>query len=410
MEKQKKVRKLIPVEHEDIFSLEEYFRQMSLMGLHFEKFFGYGVFIKGDNISYRYRIEPIDTSRAWPDHEKMCYYEECGWEFVNKFGNMYEVYRTDSENDTELHTDPVAESYGYENIVKRMKNDMVGMGIYNVLLLGSIFGIYFLTPTPALLLVESASFILPLAVISLIFSAFGSANKYKKIKHIKDLLQKGQDARNVGEINYKSRFRTYFDFWGNLAFCGVLIMLLISNFTGSWHRSIDEIGYDLPYIPIEILCKDDGFYVPEKPFAINGVDAYSHVRRDNSALAKDIYRIWESGYLKDEDFYEGKENTEGYSTDFFVTSDTDVYILRLRALAYPLVEDIMTENSVFEFREIADDRFDHLYVGYYAESQLLVAAKDKRVIAIKFRVDIPGSKERFDITENLRALSISLEI
>ncbi len=410
MDKQKKVRKLIPVEHEDIFSLEEYFRQMSLMGLHFEKFFGYGIFIKGESINYRYRLEPIDKSRAWPDHEKMCYYEECGWEFVNKFGNIYEVYRTDDAEASELHTDLVAESYVYENILKRLRNDMIAGWAYNIFLICSIVGIYIACPGPVKLLVESASVILPIAIISLVFTAAGSVTKYKKMRKIKELFRVGQNAREVGSVEYKSRFKTHFDFWGNLAFCGILIFLLLSRFMGDWHKSIDEVQISLPYVPIEVLCDDEGFYVPEGSFVINGVDAYSHVRRENSALAEDIYRIWESGYVKDEDFYEGREGTEDYSTDFFVTADTDVYILHLKALSYPLVEDIMTENSAYEFTEIADERFDHLYVGYYVESQLLVAAKDKNVIAIKFRVDMPGATERFDITNKLDSVSKALDI
>ena len=405
-----KVRKLIPAEHEDVFSLEAYFREMSLMGLHFEKFFGFATFVKGDNINYRYRLEPIDSSRAWPDYEKMSYCEECGWEFVNKFGNMYEVYRTDNPDAKELHTDPLIESYAYENIVKRLKRDIVGMGIYNLVLFGFIFGAYFYTATPAILLIETASFILPLGMISLIFSVTGSINRYKKIKSIKDILSRGEDARTYGIVKYKSKLRTLWDFWGNAAFCGLLIYLLISNYAGSWHKSIDEAGVTLPYVPIEILCDDEGFYVPEGEFIINGVDGYSHVRRDNSALAEDIYHIWESGYLKDEDLYEGKEGTEDYSADFFVTSDTDVYILRTKSLAYPLVEDLMTQKDTYEFSEITDERFDHVYVGYYNSSQLLIAAKDKAVISILLRVDMPGAAERFDITDRLGDLSSALEI
>lgn len=406
MEKQKKVRKLIPVEPEDVYSLEEYFRHMSLMGLHFEKFFGYATFIKGENIGYCYRLEPMDTSRAWPDHEKMCHYEECGWEFVNKFGNMYEVYRTENENDTELHTDPVAESYGYENIVKRMKKDIIGMGIYNLIIFGSIFGIYFFTPTPVLLLVNSASFILPLAIVSLIFSLSGSINKYKKIKRIKDILHSGKSAREEGEIKYKTKLKTFTDFWGNLFFCGILIILLISRYTGDWHRSIDESGIELPYVPVEILCDDEGFYVPGKDFVINGVDAYSHVRRENSALAKDIFRIWESGYIENHEEY----NVNGeFPTDYFVTADTDVYILHMKVLAFPLVEDIMTEKSAFEFSEITDGRFDHVYVGYYEESQLLIAAKDENVISILFRVGMSGSVEEYDITKKLDDVLLAID-
>ncbi len=401
MQKEKRVRKLIPVEHEDIFSLEEYFRHMSLMGLHFEKFFGYATFIKGENTGYRYRLEPMDTSRAWPDHEKMCHYEECGWEFVNKFGNMYEVYRTSDPDAAELHTDPVAESFAYENIVKRMKRDMIGMIIYNIFLLGSIFGLYFFAPTPVLLLVESASYILPLAIISLIFSMTGSVRKYKKIKRIKDILHGGENAREEGKINYKSRFSTIAGFWGNLLFCVIMVFLLVMHYAGDKHVSIDEADFEIPYVPVEVLCDDEGFYVPEKPFVINGVDAYGHVRRENSALAEDIFHIWESGYVNDPDFYEGKENAEDFSRDFFTTSDTDVYILHHKALSYPLVSDIMTEKSAFEFTEIAHVRFDHLYVGYYEESQLLIAAKDEKVISILFRVDMPGSRERFDITKKL---------
>ncbi len=397
-QKLKKKRTLLPVDSDDIYSLEKYFEMMSLKGYHFESFCGYCVFTVGDSKEYRYRAEPYNNKTAWPDHEKLNYYEECGWEFVNKFGNMYEIFRTEDISSPELHSDSVVESLAYENLVKRMRSDMIGHTLYDLFLSCMIIRLWIFCPEPVKLFVETANFILPVALISLLFSARTAFMKYSKIKKIKNDLASGISPRENATAVFMSKTKTATIFWGNVLLCVFLIVMLIGQYTGDGQRSINE--YDVNLVRIEDLVDDENFYVPQTS-QIRDIDLYSQAHYDTSAVTDIMFNYYQGGFIKDPGFYEGMNGAEEYGTEFFVTVYTDFYALKAELLAYPLVKDLMHEEDAFKFTEIADERFDHLYAGYYGENQMIVAAKDKNVISVKFRIDMPGGTKKYPVTGHL---------
>ncbi|MBE6038271.1 MAG: DUF2812 domain-containing protein [Anaerofustis stercorihominis] len=377
MEKVKKKRMLIPVASEDIFSLERYFEEMSRQGLHFSDFHGYGVFIQGEYKNYRYYLEPYDRKKSWPDYEKVNYYEENGWELVNKFGNMYEVYRTDDPSAPELHSEVASESYVYDDLLKRMRNDMIGNIIGLFLFPIMLATIYFSAPNPVMILIKTSSVLVPLVIICSFYTVKRNISGYKRIKSIRETFLQGIDARENAEIKRIPLWKKRIGFSLDILLIVVLLILSTANFFPGRQFTLHSEDTDIyPFVALHELV-EGGVEISYSPY--RGVNMFSHGKEESSFFAKNIYTFYQAG----DDI-----------NDEFSTAQTYFYDLNIKALAEPLAEDIMAEYDGFTFVNINDERFDMLYKGYYEDnvqsaSQFLVAVYENKVMAINFRHTTP---------------------
>ena len=108
-QREKLVRKIIPVEIYDMAGLERWLADMAARGLHLVK-------LSSETAQFR-RGEPTPGARFGLeiagfygiDPERNAAYGEAGWTYVTTLSNLYYVYRTERADAPPLHTDPVTQ-------------------------------------------------------------------------------------------------------------------------------------------------------------------------------------------------------------------------------------------------------------------------------------------------------------
>lgn len=124
-QREKLVRKILPVEVYDMVGLEHWLSDMAAQGLHLVK-------LTSETARFR-RGEPAPGVRfgleiAGPygiDPERNAAYEEAGWTYVTTLQNMYYVYRTEGADVPPLHTDPVTQSETLTPLIRRIRRNQI---------------------------------------------------------------------------------------------------------------------------------------------------------------------------------------------------------------------------------------------------------------------------------------------
>ena len=120
-QREKLVRKIIPVEIYDMAGLERWLADMAAQGLHLVK-------LSSETARFR-RGEPTPGTRFGLeiagfygiDPERNAAYGEAGWTYVTTLSNLYYVYRTERADAPPLHTDPVTQSETLTPLIRRIR-------------------------------------------------------------------------------------------------------------------------------------------------------------------------------------------------------------------------------------------------------------------------------------------------
>jgi hypothetical protein len=91
-------------------------------------------FCRADPVRCRFRCQ-ITAEVAPPEAETV---ETCaltGWHYVDRLDRFYRVWRCDDPGAPELETDPVAQSFGYAKLRKKLRNEARLLLMFGVLLL-----------------------------------------------------------------------------------------------------------------------------------------------------------------------------------------------------------------------------------------------------------------------------------
>jgi len=125
---------------------ESWLSDMAQKGLHLSKYGRLFVYFeKGVPQDTKYRI---DILHQQPSPEQLEVYRDCGWDLVAKNGFFYTFCADGKANTTELHTDPVEQSYTMEKLNKHLKMNLVIVSIAMMLFLGMILSIYVFNDEP----------------------------------------------------------------------------------------------------------------------------------------------------------------------------------------------------------------------------------------------------------------------
>lgn len=120
--------KMIPCSHYDVPWMEWWLEEQSRKGYHFKNYWGavWAEFWVNEPREYRYRLEPCGKKDDTPDGEVQTVYRNAGWDYQGTvLRNSFRVWRSADPLAQEVHTDPVAQGYGYDWLQRRIRRNTV---------------------------------------------------------------------------------------------------------------------------------------------------------------------------------------------------------------------------------------------------------------------------------------------
>jgi len=120
--------KMIPCSHYDVPWMESWLEEQSRKGYHFKNYWGalWAEFWVNEPREYRYRLEPCGKKNDTPDGEVQTVYRSAGWSYMGTvLRNSFRVWRSADLLAQEVHTDPVAQGYGYDWLQRRIRRNTI---------------------------------------------------------------------------------------------------------------------------------------------------------------------------------------------------------------------------------------------------------------------------------------------
>ncbi len=124
-QRERLVRKILPVEVYDMAGLEHWLSHMAAKGLHLVNLNQETArFRRGKPAPYiRFGLEIAGSCTL--DQERNQAYEEAGWTYVTTLQSLYYVYRTEEASAPPLHTDPVTQSETLRPLIRRIRRNRI---------------------------------------------------------------------------------------------------------------------------------------------------------------------------------------------------------------------------------------------------------------------------------------------
>src|SRR6056297_1062352 len=150
----KLIRKLMPVNVYDIAKTQSYLNDMASNGYFFKKLATFAYFEKGEPEETTYRLEPLMRNEKKPNEEQLAHYESYGWEYVCTITKAFHVFKTDKKDYTEIHTDPITQSYAFEYLNINLKLSYILLIVFMPLAVLMTLSSVFLNSQPVLFAVK----------------------------------------------------------------------------------------------------------------------------------------------------------------------------------------------------------------------------------------------------------------
>lgn len=364
---------------------ESWYSYMAAKGLHLQ---GVGdwlvTFEKGEPKNTKYRIEILEES---PTQEQLDLYKECGWELVSNKKIFY-IFSSNDLNSTELHTDPMEQSFTFKMLNKQFKKNMIVFSFAILSILALIYCQFFLNDEPYLNMIRRSTITIMMMAISYIYILFESIRTYFVVKKIKNSLQNGIP------INHNQNWKLSYVLSSTVYI--LLIAMVITAIFMPIYTVIRRESYtsaesikNLPIINIDSI--------EETPV----YDYWHDFIYEFSIISPAQYRIYEGGYVDG-------EMQEDFSGAYSSTSiHTRYFELTFKGMAKGLINDLIHRyyhdyHYEGKLMEIENSKFDQLYVAN-GETKLFFLNFDNRVIYIKYSGNTDVEKiislleEKFDL-------------
>jgi hypothetical protein len=346
---------------------ESWFSYMAAKGMHLQNVGNWLVtFEKGEPKNTRYRIEILEEN---PTLEQLNVYKECGWQLVMNKQIFYIFSSPEELNSTELHTDPMEQSFTFKMLDKQIKKSTTVIVIAVILALALLLAHLFLDSEPYLNLIRRSSFTTITMTIAYIYILCTAIQGYFSVKKIKNSLFMGIP------INHSRNWKLSY-FLSALVYV-TLILWIFSAIISPIYSVIKRESYTSPKA-VENL----------PAIRINEIESgkiydYWHDLQYNWSLLSPVqYRIYEGGYVEGE----MQEDFSGaYSPASVITR---YYELAFKGMAEGLLKDLIhhyhRDYRDIEPVKIESNKFDLLYIFDYENIKSIYASFDNKVIYVKY--------------------------
>ena len=327
-QREKLVRKIIPVEIYDMAGLERWLADMAAQGLHLVK-------LSSETARFR-RGEPTPGARFGLDiaglfdidHARNEAYAEAGWTYVTTLSNLYYVYRTERADAPPLHTDPVTQSETLTPLIRRTRRSRIFVVAYflfcfrktlvEVVTQPWILGQYAVLKTGLLL-----TLILLLAGW-FIFALLPQTNSLKRWKRMRRQLADGVPLKE----GRRDRAPIVVLNWCVTALCLILPVLTTVASARSVHRLSGPEEWTFPHVTLEQAFHGEADITLDTPQMMTRYNT-----RTASLLCPEQYDWWSSGEVR----------SDGYSGNAIVA--VDFYRTRTDWAAEWLFSSLRTEEA-----------------------------------------------------------------
>ena len=305
-QREKLVRKIIPVEIYDMAGLERWLADMAAQGLHLVK-------LSSETARFR-RGEPTPGARFGLDiaglfdidHARNEAYAEAGWTYVTTLPDIYYVYRTDRADAPPLHTDPVTQSETLTPLIRRTRRSRIFVVAYflfcfrktlvEVVTQPWILGQYAVLKTGLLL-----TLILLLAGW-FIFALLPQTNSLKRWKRMRRQLADGVPLKEGRRDRVP---------WVVTSWCAAALLLPLPILVGvvsarSVHRLSGPEEWTFPHVTLEQAFHGEADITLDTPQMMTRYNT-----RTASLLCPEQYDWWSSGEVR----------SDGYSGNAIVAVD-----------------------------------------------------------------------------------------
>ncbi|MDW7668936.1 MAG: DUF2812 domain-containing protein [Bacillota bacterium] len=390
----KLIREMIPVNIYDIAKTQSYLSDMASKGYFLKKLSTFAYFEKGEPEETTYRLDPLMRNEKKPKYEQLAHYESYGWEYVCTITKGFHVYKTNKKDYTEIHTDPITQSYAFDYLNKNLKFSYIISIVMLPLAAFMILYSVFLHNHPVLYAVKYGNVTNKIMVLLLAFITVKQVmNNRKKINLLLDRLKIGSEMPQ--KSSYKLNYSTYI-FNGLLTFLAILsIIISIYTITADWEMNLSEFNKSTPTIQLNEIETSQNFEINNDGYKSN------HISYDWGELAPDIYEINERGFVKGQMW-------EDQSGEYSPSLSTEFYRLRFGFLGESMLEDLV-DNALefFRFRpivyqELLNTDFDEAVFIKVEETQMLFALLDKKVIYVRYHGYEDLSEHFNEIYKNAR--------
>ena len=327
-QREKLVRKIIPVEIYDMAGLERWLADMAAQGLHLVK-------LSSETARFR-RGEPTPGTRFGLeiagfygiDPERNAAYGEAGWTYVTTLSNLYYVYRAERADAPTLHTDPVTQSETLTPLIRRTRRSRIFVVAYflfcfrktlvEVVTQPWILGQYAVLKTGLLL-----TLILLLAGW-FIFALLPQTNSLKRWKRMRRQLADGVPLKE----GRRDRAPIVVLNWCVTALCLILPVLTTVASARSVHRLSGPEEWTFPHVTLEQAFHGEADITLDTPQMMTRYNT-----RTASLLCPEQYDWWSSGEVR----------SDGYSGNAIVA--VDFYRTRTDWAAEWLFSSLRTEEA-----------------------------------------------------------------
>lgn len=365
---------------DDIYAIgrnESWFSDMAKKGLHLKKFGRIFIYFeKGESKNTKYRI---DIRKEAPSQEQLDVYSDCGWDIVTNNRGFYVFSADEKSCATELHTDPIEQSFSLLELDKRLKNNLIIISMVMLLFFGMMSSIYFFNDEPYLYMINDQFVQQILLVIVELYVFYTVIRNYVVIRNLKKSLLQGK------EINHKEDYRKARLISGIFAGLYLIIALFtifipVVDIAKRKDYTLPEGNTNLPIIRLAEIEQNPNF-MRETSYNSNDVDRGNRVSYDWSLLAPVQYEIDEHGIVNGEMWGDG-------SGKYSPSINAQFYDLTFGSMAQSVTLDLINRyvwrRDNIEIKEVNSSEFDKIYIAEDDIKKQIFAYLDNKVIHVTY--------------------------
>ena len=279
-----RVKKLIFEDLLQIGRTECWLEDMAREGLHLEKVNKWSaVFLRGEPAEVRYRV---DVSPNPPEPAQITLYQESGWDFVVRSGQLNFYRSPGSRNAPELHTDPAQQAVTLEGLERLLRRTAIWVGVLLAFFFGMMFFVFVWDNTPWRSLAEGNLFNQIVLCLVEGYILFSVLRNFFSMRSLHRKLERGIPI-NHREDWRKPRRRALAAFWA-------VIVLTVAGAVVPWIQIAsqkemnltDPAAAGLPVLRLESLEQNAALEPDPGPFIRDGVDFSNRIETKWSPFAQ----------------------------------------------------------------------------------------------------------------------------